>query len=176
MNSIRTNWPGITLCIMIAVPAWFLGQLIPVIGGPVFAILMGMAVTLSIKNKDKLNPGISFTSKKILQVAVVLLGFGMNLGVIVATGVQSLPIILSTISISLLIAFTLNKVMNVPDRISILIGVGSAVCGGSAIAATAPVIRANDEEIAQSISVIFLFNVIAALLFPMRYPCHTLPC
>jgi uncharacterized integral membrane protein (TIGR00698 family) len=166
MNRITTTWPGIALCVIIAVPAWFLGQLIPVVGGPVFAILIGMAVTLSIRNKDKLNPGISFTSKKILQVAVVLLGFGMNLAVVIATGVQSLPIILSTISISLLIAFALNKVMNVPTRISILIGVGSAVCGGSAIAATAPVIRANDEEIAQSISVIFLFNVIAALLFP----------
>lgn len=166
MNYIKTTWPGIALCILIAVPAWFLGQLIPVVGGPVFAILMGMAVTLSIKNKERLNPGISFTSKKILQVAVILLGFGMNLTVIVATGVQSLPIILSTITISLMIAFGLNKVMNVPTRISILLGVGSAVCGGSAIAATAPVIGANDEEIAQSISVIFLFNVIAALLFP----------
>ena len=97
---------------------------------------------------------------------MVLLGFGMNLSVVAATGIQSLPIILSTISVSLLIAFALNKLLKIPTKISILVGVGSSVCGGSAIAATAPVIDANDEEIAQSISVIFLFNVIAALLFP----------
>lgn len=166
MNWIKTNWSGIALCLIIAAPAWFLGQLVPVVGGPVFSILIGMIVTMFIKGKAKMSPGISFTSKKILQYAVVLLGFGMNLSVVVATGLQSLPIILSTISISLLIAFALNKTMKMPTKISILVGVGSSVCGGSAIAATAPVIDANDEEIAQSISVIFLFNVIAALLFP----------
>lgn len=166
MNWIKTNWSGIALCFIIAIPALLFGQLVPVVGGPVFSILIGMIITIVIKNKEKLNPGISFTSKKILQYAVILLGFGMNLSVIVATGLQSLPIILSTISISLLIAFLLNKVMKIPTKISILVGVGSSVCGGSAIAATAPVIDANDEEIAQSISVIFLFNVIAALLFP----------
>ena len=56
--------------------------------------------------------------------------------------------------------------MKIPSKISTLVGVGSSICGGSAIAATAPVIDADDEEIAQSISVIFLFNVIAALVFP----------
>jgi len=166
MNWIKTNWPGIALCAIIALPAWFLGQLVPVVGGPVFSILIGMALAMALKTKGRLKPGISFTSKKVLQCAVVLLGFGMNLSVVAATGIQSLPIILSTISVSLLIAFALNKLLKIPTKISILVGVGSSVCGGSAIAATAPVIDANDEEIAQSISVIFLFNVIAALLFP----------
>lgn len=166
MNWIQTNWRGLALCIIIAVPAWLFGQMISVVGGPIFSILIGMGVTLFIKDKEKLNPGISFTSKKILQAAVVLLGFGMNLTVIAVTGLQSLPIILSTIGISLIIAYALNKVMAVPSKLSILIGVGSSVCGGSAIAAAAPVINASDEEIAQSISVIFLFNVIAALIFP----------
>jgi len=166
MKWIKPNWRGITLCLMIAVPAWFLGQLVPVIGGPVFSIIIGMVVTILIKDKTAFNPGISYTSKKILQYAVVLLGFGMNLSVIASTGLQSLPIILSTISTSLIVAFVLYKIMKIPTKISILIGVGSSVCGGSAIAATAPVIDASDEEIAQSISVIFLFNVIAALIFP----------
>ncbi|MEM5780843.1 MAG: YeiH family protein [Bacillota bacterium] len=166
MNWIKTNAPGIGLCLLIAVPAWFLGQLVPVVGGPVCSILFGMLVTVWIKNKAAVNPGVSFTSKKILQYAVILLGFGMNLSVIAATGLQSLPIILSTIGTSLIVAFVLCKAMQVPGKISVLIGVGSSICGGSAIAATAPVIDADDEEIAQSISVIFLFNVIAALLFP----------
>ncbi|MGE4354329.1 MAG: YeiH family protein [Oscillospiraceae bacterium] len=166
MNWIKTNWKGIILCLIIAIPAWLLGQLVPVVGGPVFSILIGMLVTLLVKDKTKFNPGIAFTSKKILQYAIILLGFGMNLLVIAATGLQSLPIILSTISTSLLISFVLYKTMKIPSKISVLVGVGSSICGGSAIAATAPVIGADDDEIAQSISVIFLFNVIAALLFP----------
>jgi len=83
------------------------------------------------------------------------------------TGRQSLPIIISTISTSLLIAWLLRKVLNVPSNTSVLVGVGSSICGGSAIAATAPVIDADDTEVAQAISVIFLFNVIAAVLFPI---------
>ncbi|WP_069988047.1 YeiH family protein [Massilioclostridium coli] len=166
MEFIKKSWKGFLLCLCIAIPAWFLGQLLPVIGGPVFAILAGMVITLFWKNKDNVQPGITFTSKKILQYAVILLGFGMNLTDILMKGKQSLPIIISTISTSLIIAFILHKVMRVPSKISTLVGVGSSICGGSAIAATAPVIDADDEEIAQSISVIFLFNVIAALIFP----------
>jgi uncharacterized integral membrane protein (TIGR00698 family) len=163
---LKTNWAGMLLCLIIAVPAWLLGELVPVVGGPVFSILIGMILTLLIRNKEKLNAGVSFTSKKILQYAVILLGFGMNLSVIASTGLQSLPIILSTISTSLIVAFIMFKVTKIPNKIAVLIGVGSSICGGSAIAATAPVIDANDEEIAQSISVIFFFNVIAALIFP----------
>ncbi len=166
MNWIKTNARGIALCLIIAGAAWFLGELVPVVGGPVFSILIGMLITMFFKDKTKVKSGIAFTSKKILQFAVVLLGFGMNLSVIVATGVQSLPIILATISVSLLISFSLYKAMRMPSKISTLVGVGSAICGGSAIAATAPVIGASDEEIAQSISVVFLFNVVAALIFP----------
>lgn len=166
MNFIKQNWKGILLCLVIAVPAWYLGQLMPVVGGPVFAILAGMIITLFLKNKDSVKSGITFTSKKILQYAVILLGFGMNLADILMRGKQSLPIIISTITTSLVISFVLCKAMKIPSKISTLVGVGSSICGGSAIAATAPVIDADDEEVAQAISVIFLFNVIAALIFP----------
>lgn len=166
MAVIKEKIFGILLCLAIAVPSWFLGKLVPVIGGPVFAILIGMILTLIIKNKSKMQNGITFTSKKILQYAVILLGFGLNLSTILKTGKQSLPIILSTIATSLIVAYAMHKLLKVPSKISTLVGVGSSICGGSAIAATAPVIDADDEEIAQSISVIFLFNVIAALIFP----------
>ena len=166
MNFIKKNGWGLLLCLAIAIPAWLLGRLIPVVGGPVFAILAGMLLALLIKDKSRTQAGIAFTSKKILQAAVVLLGFGMNLRVVLEIGGQSLPIILSTISTSLIIAFILHKLLKVPAKSSTLIGVGSSICGGSAIAATAPVIDADDEEIAQSISVIFLFNILAALIFP----------
>ena len=129
------------MCLAIAVPSWLLGKLVPVIGGPVFSILIGMLIALFWTPGASCKPGIGFTSKKVLQAAVVLLGFGLNLNVVLQTGKQSLPIT--------------------------LIGVGSSICGGSAIAATASVINADDEKVAQSISVIFFFNVLAALLFPL---------
>lgn len=166
MNFIRNNVAGILICFAIAVPAWFLGRVFPLVGGPVIGILIGMVIALLWKDQGKAAAGIKFTSKMILQTAVVLLGFGLNLGVVLQTGWQSLPIIVGTIAAALMIAFLLSRAMNIPGRISTLVGVGSSICGGSAIAAAAPVISADDDEVAQAISVIFLFNVIAAVVFP----------
>ena len=137
MNWIHTHWKGIALCTAISIPAWIFGNFLPVVGGPVFAILMGMSLNIVIKDKSQMNAGISFTSKKILQYAVILLGFGMNLSVVASIGITSLPIIISTIGVSLLISFILYKAMKMPAKISTLIGVGSSICGGSAIAVTA---------------------------------------
>ena len=167
MEFIRKNYTGILVCFGIAVPAWLLGKVFPIIGGPVLSILFGMLIALFWSDKGKAAAGIKWTSKIILQTAVVLLGFGLNLGVIFETGKQSLPIIVCTIGISLLLAWALHKALRVPSDTAILVGVGSSICGGSAIAATAPVIGADDNEVAQSISVIFFFNVLAAIFFPM---------
>ncbi|WP_237049011.1 putative sulfate exporter family transporter, partial [Mogibacterium pumilum] len=87
MNSFRTKMPGVIVCFVIAVPAWLIGKLIPVIGGPVFSILFGMVITVFWTEKGVFAKGIKFTSKYILQTAVVLLGVGLNLGVILETGV-----------------------------------------------------------------------------------------
>lgn len=167
MDFIKKNGSGILVCLAIAIPSWLLGKMFPVIGGAVIAIIAGMIVTMFWDNKGKAEPGIKWTSRVILQTAVVLLGFGMNLGVISQTGKQSLPIIICTITTSLIIAWILQKALKVPANTSILVGVGSSICGGSAIAAAAPVIGADDDEIAQSIAVIFFFNVLAAIFFPI---------
>ena len=126
MKTIRENGPGIGLCLGLALPSWLLGQAFPVIGGPVFAILLGMAVALVYRNKGRTQAGIAFTSKKILQYAVVLLGFGLNLSQIAQVGALSLPIILSTISTSLVVSFVLWKAMKLPGNTATLIGVGSS--------------------------------------------------
>ena len=167
MNFIKKNWSGILVCLVIAIPSWLIGKKFPIVGGPVIAIIAGMIVTMFWSNKGKAEAGIKWTSKIILQTAVVFLGFGMNLGVIFQTGKQSLPIIICTITTSLVIAWILQKVLKVPANTSILVGVGSSICGGSAIAATAPVIDADDNEVAQAIAVIFFFNVLAAIFFPI---------
>lgn len=169
-KNFKDLWRGVALALVISVPAWLLGKQFEVIGGPVFAILIGMALGLVLRHRadvvEATSAGIKYTSKKILQYAVILLGFGLNLGEIAKVGASSLPIIISTITTSLVISFVLCRALHIPKKISTLVGVGSSICGGSAIAATAPVIDADDEEIAQAISVIFLFNIIAALIFP----------
>ena len=168
VKDLKGMWKGVLFCLAIALPAWLLGKQFEVIGGPVFAILIGMVLALVVPARagEPLQRGVKFTSKKVLQYAVILLGFGLNLAQIAQVGATSLPIIVSTIATSLIVSFVLCRALNIPGKISTLVGVGSSICGGSAIAATAPVIDADDEEIAQAISVIFLFNVIAALVFP----------
>ena len=167
MNTVKRIWPGLLLCLILSIPGYLLGRIFPVVGGPVFAILIGMLISTGLHDRERFQAGIAFTSKKILQYAVILLGFGLNLSEIAKVGATSLPIICTTITVSLVIAFLIRKGLRMPNNISVLVGVGSSICGGSAIAATAPVIGADDEEIAQSISVIFLFNILAALFSPL---------
>lgn len=113
-----------------------------------------------------MDAGITFCSKKILQYSIIFIGFGMNIRTVLATGGQSLAVMLCTIAASLLTAFLMGRVLKVPGNTATLIGVGTSICGGSAIAATAPVIEADDREVAYSISTIFLFNILAVFIFP----------
>ena len=85
-NWIKEKIPGIVLCLVISVPAWFLGKYLPMIGSPVFAILIGMVASMIYKQNQRTKDGVKFVSKKILQYAVILLGFGMNLTVIASVG------------------------------------------------------------------------------------------
>ncbi len=166
---------GILMCAAVASVATLLSGLklggfsMEIIGAPVLSILMGMLITMcnpALSDQKKLKDGIKYTSKKVLQWAVIILGFSLNLGTIAKMGGQSIPVIVSTIGTSLLVAYVMMKMLKMDGKVACLIGVGSSICGGSAVAATAPVIDADDEEVAQAISVIFLFNVIAAFVFP----------
>ncbi len=165
MDFFKTKGKGVLLCFIIAVPAWLLGRAIPVIGGPVFGILFGIIIAL-FKRPDTVEAGIKFTSKKILQWAIILLGFEMNLFNVIKVGGQSLLVMLFTLSASFITAYIVGTALKIDGKTTCLIGVGTSICGGSAIAATAPVIRADDEEVAQAISTIFLFNIIAVFIFP----------
>lgn len=159
---------GILLCTSIAIPAWFLGKQYPIIGGPVFGILFGMLLApfLPKLKIPSVELGIKYTSKKILQYAIILLGFEMNLFSIIKVGGQSLLVMLFTLTASFLTAYAVGKLLKIDKDTTILIGVGTSICGGSAIAATAPVIEASDDDIAHAISTIFLFNIIAVFIFP----------
>ncbi|MHC6178446.1 YeiH family protein [Clostridium sp. JNZ X4-2] len=165
MKTIINRLPGVVLAGFIAVPAWLIGKTIPIIGSPVLGILFGMLLAFW-KRPSLFNDGISYTSKKLLQYSIILLGFDMNLFNVFRVGKQTLVLMVFTLSATFITAFAAGKLLKLDGNIKTLIGVGSAICGGSAIAAAAPVIHADEEEVAHSISTIFLFNVIAAFLFP----------
>ena len=166
MSFLSKNWAGLLVCLIISIISWVLGGFLPVVGAPVFAIFIGMILYPFLTSYKQLDAGLTYSSKKLLQYAVILLGFGLNISQVFAVGKSSLPVILSTISIALIIAFFFQRFFNMDTKLATLIGVGSSICGGSAIAATAPVIHAKEKEVAQAISVIFFFNVLAALIFP----------
>lgn len=166
MSFLSKNWAGLLACLIISIISWVLGGFLPVVGAPVFAIFIGMILHPFITSYTQLEAGLTYSSKKLLQYAVVLLGFGLNISQVFAVGKSSLPVILSTISIALIVAYLFQRFFDLDTKLATLIGVGSSICGGSAIAATAPVIHAKEKEVAQAISVIFFFNVIAALIFP----------
>ena len=163
----KKNLSGSLLCVVIAVTSWFLGRLLPLAGGAVVALLLGMLLANFQIVPGICKAGISATSKRILQTAVVLLGFQMNLSHVFTLGGQGLILICATLLTSVVIAYMLGKALNVHTNEKILIGVGTAICGGSAIAAVSPVIKAKESEIATAISTIFLFNVLAVLVFPI---------
>lgn len=166
MSFLSKNWAGLSVCLIISIISWVLGGFLPVVGAPVFAIFIGMILHPFLTSYTQLDAGLTYSSKKLLQYAVILLGFGLNISQVFAVGKSSLPVILSTISIALIIAFFFQRLFNLDTKLATLIGVGSSICGGSAIAATAPVIHAKEKEVAQAISVIFFFNVLAVLIFP----------
>lgn len=165
MKTMIHKLPGISLAALIAIPAWLLGKAFPVIGSPVLGILFGMLLAFW-KRPAAFTEGIQFTSQRVLKYSIILLGFEMNLFNVFRVGSQTILLMLFTLSAAFFTAFLAGKLLHVDTKTATLIGVGTSICGGSAIAAAAPVIHADEEEVAHSISTIFLFNVLAAFLFP----------
>ncbi|MCL2565443.1 MAG: YeiH family protein [Defluviitaleaceae bacterium] len=163
----RENWAGILLCLGLAFLAWYLGQMLPLVGGPVLGILIGLIITNLWKNQEAFTKGIKISSKRVLQTAIVLFGFQMNLGKVFEMGRDSIVIILVVITVAFGVAIFAGKALKIAHNEKMLIGIGTAICGGSAIAATAPVLSASDKEVVRAISTIFLFNILAAFLFPI---------
>lgn len=166
-EGVACGWPGTVLCLALAGVAWWLGLWFPLVGGPVFAILLGIAVGNVLKLPTILRPGLAFCSKRVLQYSIILLGGGMSLIEVYSVGARSLVVMLTTLTCALVIAWLIGRALKVDSKLTSLVGVGTGICGGSAIAAIAPIIEADDDEIAFSISTVFLFNIIAVVIFPL---------
>ncbi|MGC5627912.1 YeiH family protein [Georgenia sp. Z1344] len=165
-NTVREKLPGLALAAAIAVVATLVGRAVPVVGSAVAGVVIGVALGQLRRPGTVLSPGLALSAKRVLQLAVVLLGIGMSLGRVWEVGVDTLPVMLGTLAICFLAAAPLGRLLGVSGELRTLITVGTGICGASAIAATAPVIRAKGASIAYAVSTIFLFNVAAVLLFP----------
>ncbi|MGN6313625.1 MAG: YeiH family protein [Rhodanobacteraceae bacterium] len=159
--------PGLALALALALIALGLGHFAPLIGGPVIGIVLGIAVRNGFTPGVRFTPGIRFAGKQVLQWSIVALGFGLSLGQVAKTGLESLSVALVTMSTAFLAAWGLGRLLGVHGQLKVLIGVGTAICGGSAIAAVTPIIKPDEHDTAFAISTIFLFNVVAVLLFPL---------
>jgi uncharacterized integral membrane protein (TIGR00698 family) len=166
MNWLRKNISGILLSFILALAAAWLGNKYPIIGGPVFGIVLGIIINNTIGKPEWSLGGIKFTSKKILQWAIIVLGSSLSLTQVWKTGLQSLSVMLFTLVCAFISAYVFGRLMKIPFKLTSLIGVGTAICGGSAIAAVSPIIEAEEMEVAYSISTIFFFNILAVLIFP----------
>ena len=161
----REYMDGILYALLFAIPAYILGLYFPIVGGPVFGILLGMLFAKK-RRPQTVESGIKFTGKKILQYAIILLGFEMNLFHVVEVGEQSLYVMIFTLLAAFGAAFLMGKILGLDRDMTALVGAGTAICGGSAIAAVAPVIGAKDRDVVISIATIFFFNVLAVFIFP----------
>jgi uncharacterized integral membrane protein (TIGR00698 family) len=158
--------PGLALAAALALVATGIGAVLPVLGAPVAAIVLGVLVGLVRRPGATLQPGVKVAGRFVLQLAVVLLGTQLSLARIAEVGLSSLPVLVGTLAVCFVAAWLVGRGLGVVGDLRTLIGVGTGVCGASAIAAVTPVIGAASGTVAYAVSTIFLFNAAAVLVFP----------
>jgi uncharacterized integral membrane protein (TIGR00698 family) len=164
--SLQAFIPGVLLGSALAGMATLIGGRAPMLGAPVIAILCGSVVSLVRKPSTAFKPGIALTARKVLQGSVILLGSGLSLGQVLSTGGGSLPVLVGTLLAALGMAWLAGGLLGLRRDVTTLVGVGTAICGASAIAATNTVIDADEADVSYAIATIFTFNVVAVLLYP----------
>lgn len=172
MNTVKKYLPGASIALVIAVIAKCLENLeeaagLHFIGASVIAMFIGMFVNAFYKPNKVTAPGIKFTSKKILKFAIILLGASLNIRTVLTVGKFSLTVMLFTLATCFGLGALIGKALGLNWKTSSLINAGTGICGGSAIAAIAPVIEATDLDIAYGLSATFLFDTIMIVVFPI---------
>lgn len=166
---IKSYAPGFALALVIALLAKGIEALLPfdVIGASVIAMFIGMLINGYRKPGKTTAPGVKFTAKKILKFAIILLGASLNVTTILNVGRMSLTVMLFTLLTCFGGGYFIGRALGLDWKLSNLISAGTGICGGSAIAAVAPVIDAKDSDIAYALSATFLFDMAMIVLFPI---------
>jgi uncharacterized integral membrane protein (TIGR00698 family) len=175
-SRLKTLIPGFLLCIGVAGVSAALEATErrlfahPYVEALVLAILLGMAVRSFWKPPERWQAGIAFSAKQLLEVAVMLLGASISFAAIAASGIALLAAIAATVIVTLTLSFGLSRMLGLSTRLAILVACGNSICGNSAIAAVAPIIGANGDEIASSISFTAILGVLMVLGLPLLIP------
>ena len=162
-------FPGIILSVGVALLACWLESLLPIhlIGSAVIAMFIGMILNHFLRNTKVFASGLKFTSKKILKFAIILLGLSLNITTILNVGKMSLTVMIFTLLTCFGGGYFIGKALGLNWKLSNLISAGTGICGGSAIAAIAPTIDADDNDVAYAMSATFLFDMAMIVLFPI---------
>ena len=162
-------FPGIILSVGVALLACWLESLLPIhlIGSAVIAMFIGMILNCFLRNTKVFASGLKFTSKKILKFAIILLGLSLNITTILNVGKMSLTVMIFTLLTCFGGGYFIGKALGLNWKLSNLISAGTGICGGSAIAAIAPTIDADDNDVAYAMSATFLFDMAMIVLFPI---------
>ena len=158
---------GILFSVIIGIAAYYLAPFIPMVNSIVIALILGLLTANLFTIKASLSEGIQFSSKTILEIAIVFLGFGISFQDISEVGWSTLLILITTITAVLLLTFHLSKKLSVTPSIAYLIGFGTAICGSSAIASLAPKIQATKNEIGLSIAIVNLLGLVGMVGIPL---------
>ena len=176
----KTTWqrissylPGLYLVVAVAVVARYLHSLIPnpsmarAVSEVFIAVILGLHIRNAIGYSPRFAPGVKFALQRILRVGIILLGLRLSLQDVLATGLSSLLLILASMALALTLAYFGGRLLKIPPRLATLLGVGTAICGNTAIVATAPMIEAPDEDISVAVATITFFGTLAVLLYPV---------
>lgn len=164
---LKIRIPGILLVLAVMIIANFLAVVIPYLGTALLSLLLGLIIRQLPFNFDKFIPGISWSEKYVLEAAVVLMGLGFNFSTLITAGASTVGIIFISIVVIILVVLLLQRVVKGKDKLLWLLGAGSAICGSSAIGATAPLIRAKEEETGAAMAVINFLGLLGMLVLPV---------
>jgi uncharacterized integral membrane protein (TIGR00698 family) len=168
--------PGLAVCVAVTAAAFLLERVEVGIAGRawleslVLAILVGTAVRTFWTPAARFRPGIAFSAKTLLEVAVVLLGASVSAGAVVATGPALVVGVAGVVVAALLVSYGVGRLVGLPHRMAVLVACGNSICGNSAIAATAPVIGATSDDVAASIAFTAVLGVVVVIALPLLVP------
>ena len=159
---------GVLICFSVAAASVLLERLIPgeLLGASIIALFAGTIIN-SFFHPKWIKPALKFTSKKILKAAIILLGASLSVNTILSVGKMTFFVMIFTFAMCFGAGFFIRRLFGLNWKLSNLISAGTGICGGSAIAAVAPVIDADDKDIAFAMSSTFLFDMVMIALYPL---------
>lgn len=169
VSTVRAVIPGLAAAVAIAIAARGVGLVLPpTISAVTIAVLLGLLVgQIPLVRAAGLGPGLSFAATRVLRIGIVLLGARLSLGQVVSIGLPAAIVVVITMSCALLLVLGLSRLAAVEPALAVLLAVGAAVCGNSAVVATAPVIGARSRDVAYAVATVTLFGTAAVFLYPL---------